>query len=85
MNNRRHGVGIEKLLSKMLVNETMSRTRVHQCGDRRGSGERELGASDGDKQGFRIGKSGSVETTFRRSTARINAVLRLCGMLGTAI
>ena len=78
-NNRRHGVGIEKLLSKMLVNETMSRTRVHQCGDRRGSGERELGTSDGDKQGFRIGKSGSVETKLLGCTGRFNATLGPCG------
>ena len=67
-------------VSKIRVYETIGRPRVDKSDDN-GS---ESG-SERNTEGVRVGKSGSVKADFlHKCTARINAVLRMCGGLRAA-
>src|SRR5271156_3325510 len=67
-------------MSKIRVYETICRPRVDKSDDN-GS---ESG-SERNTEGVRVGKSGSVKADFlHKCTARINAVLRMCGGLRAA-
>src|SRR5271154_1669311 len=67
-------------VSKIRVYETMGRPRVDKSDDQ-GS---ESG-SEWNTKGVRVGKSGSVKADFlHKCTARINAVLRVCGGMRAA-
>src|SRR5271154_5561120 len=67
-------------MRKIRVYETIGRRRVNKCDDK-GS---ESG-SEWNTERVGVGKSGSVKADFlHKCTARINAVLRMCGGLRAA-
>src|SRR5271156_222847 len=63
-------------VSKIRVYETIGRPRVDKSDDN---------GSERNTEGVRVGKSGSVKADFlHKCTARVNAVLRMCGGLRAA-
>ena len=72
------------ILNKAGIHEVVSRTGVNKCRNmERRVGNKQRG--QGNMERIRIGKSGRVESdNLRKGTERVNAVLRLCGGLGTA-
>ena len=70
-------------MNKAGIHKAVSGTRVNKCGnaERKISGER----GQGNAERVGIGKSGCVELdNLGKGAERVNAVLRLCGGLGTA-
>src|SRR5271154_4547875 len=64
------------IVSKIRVYETIGRPRVDKSDDN---------GCERNTKGVRVGKSGSVKADFlHKCTARINAVLRMCGGLRAA-
>ena len=68
------------ILNKAGIHKAVSGTGVNKCRN----AERRVG-NKGNTERFGIGKSRCIESeNLRKGTERVNAVLRLCGGLGTA-
>ena len=72
------------ILNKAGIHKAVNGTGVNKCRNmERRVGNKWRGQGNADRVG--IGKSGCVELdNLRKGTERVNAVLRLCGGLGTA-
>ena len=72
------------ILNKAGIHKAVSGTGVNKCGNmERGVGNKRGGQGNMERVGIR--KSGRIESdNLRKGTERVNAVLRLCGGLGTA-